>query len=120
MFAGKPVQRTIVVGTLFCTNSAKTVLEFGITFELRSMVATTAGTNSGVIHGLNDFLGTKFPDSTALDERVVICFKTLDGAERAGSLDSVLVVLGMRVRISVLILKNFLPFFLIHLFFLKS
>ena len=109
MLAGKPVQRTIVVGTFFGTNSARTALEFGITFELRSMVATTAGTNSGIIHCLNDFLGTKFPYSTAPDERVVICFKTFDGAERAGSLDSVLVVLGMQVRVSVLIFRNFVP-----------
>ena len=107
MFAGKPVQRTIVVGTYFGTNSARTVIEHGITFELRSMVAATAGTNSGVIHCLNDFLGTKFPDSTVPVERVVICFKTLDGAERAGYLDSVLVVPGMRVRVSVLIFRNF-------------
>ena len=64
MFAGKPVQRTIVVGTFFSTNSARLVLEEGITFEITSMFAATAGTNSGVIHCLNDFLGNKFPDST--------------------------------------------------------
>ena len=109
MFAGKPVQRKIVVGTFLGTNSVITVLEIGRTFVLRPMVATTAGTNSGIIQGFNDFLGTKFPDSTAPDERVVICFKTLDCAERAGWLVSVPVVLGMRVRISVLVFRNFVP-----------
>ena len=98
MFAGKPVQRKIVVGTFLGTNSVITVLEIGRTFVLRPMVATTAGTNSGVIHCLNDFLGTKFTDSTVPVEKVVICFKTLDGAERAGYFDSVLVVPGMRYK----------------------
>ena len=107
MFAGKPVQRTIVVGTFFGTNSARTVLEQGITFELTSMFAATAGTNSGVINCLNDFLGTKLPDSTVPVERVVICFKIPDGAKRAGYLVSVLVVSGMLIRVSVLIFGSF-------------
>ena len=72
MFAGIPVQRTIVVGTFFSTNSVRTVLEQGITFEFTSMIAATARTNLGVIHCLNDFLGTKFLDTVASGIIIII------------------------------------------------
>ena len=107
MFAGKPVQRTIVVGTFLCTNSARIVLEEGITFEITSMFAAAAWTNSGVVHCLNDFLGTKFSDTTVPVERVVICFKLPDGAKRAGYLVSVPVVSVMLIRVSVLLFGSF-------------
>ena len=40
MFAGKPGQRKIVVGTFLGTNSVITVLEIERTFVLRPMVVT--------------------------------------------------------------------------------
>ena len=107
MLSGKQVQRKIVVGTFLGTNSARTILECGKTVVTRPMGATAAGTNFGIIYGFNDFLGTKFLDPTAPAERIMICFETLDSTERAGSAVFVLVVPGRQVRISVLLLGDF-------------
>ena len=101
------VEGETVVFAPLGTNSARLVLEEGITFEITSMFAATAWTNSGVVHCLNDFLGTKFSDTTVPVERVVICFKLPDGAKRAGYLVSVPVVSVMLIRVSVLLFGSF-------------
>ena len=72
MLAGETVQRKIVAGTFLGTNSASTISEVGLTVEIRPMVATAARTNSGIIYGFNNFLRTKFLDSTVPAERIVV------------------------------------------------
>ena len=72
MLAGKAVQRMTVVGTFLGTNSARTILEGGLTVVIGPMVATAAGTNSGIIYGFIIFLGTKFLDPTVPAERIMV------------------------------------------------
>ena len=60
VLAGDTVHRMTIVRTLLGTDSARTILVGGWTVVIGPMVATAAGTNSGIIHGFNSFLGTKF------------------------------------------------------------
>ena len=72
MLAGKTVQRKTAVGTFLDTNSASTISKVGLTVEIGLMIATAAGTNSGIIYGFNNFLGTKFLDSTVSAQRIMV------------------------------------------------
>ena len=72
MLAGKTVQRMTVVGTFLGTNSASAIPEGGLTVEISPIVATAAGTNSGIIYGFNYFLGTKLLDPTVPAERIMV------------------------------------------------
>ena len=72
MLAGIPVQRMTVVRTFLGTDSVITVPVGGWTVEIGPVVATASGTNSGIIYGFNNFLGTKLLDSTAPVEWIVV------------------------------------------------
>ena len=71
------------------------------------MVATAGGADFGIIHGFDNFLGTKYLDSTVLAEWIMIRFESFDNTERTWSARSV--VPGRQVRISVLSLGSFIP-----------
>ena len=72
MLAGNTVQRMTVVRTLLGTDSARTIPVGGWTVVIGPMVATAAGTNSAIIYGFNNFLGTKFLDPTASAEWIMV------------------------------------------------
>ena len=106
MLAGIPVQRMTVVRTFLGTDSAITVPEGGWTAVIGLVVQTASGTNFGIIHGFNNFFGTKYLDSTAPVEWIMVRFESFDGTERTGFVRSV--VPGRQVRISVLSLGSFI------------
>ena len=72
MLAGIPVQRVTIVRTFLGTDSAIFILEGGLTVVIGPVVQTAGGTNFGIIHGFNNFLGTKLLDSTAPVEWIVV------------------------------------------------
>ena len=70
------------------------------------MLATAGRANFGIIHGFDNLLGTKYLDSTAQAEWIMIRFVPFDDAERTWSVRSI--APGRHVRVSVLFLSSFI------------
>ena len=94
------------MGTFLGADSALPVLVVSRTVVVGSMIAAASGANFGIVYGFDNFLGTKYFDSTVPAEWIMVRFESFDGAERTGFV--IFVAPGRQVRVSVLFLSSFI------------
>ena len=94
------------MGTFLGADSNTPALVGSRTVVVGSMIAAASGANFGIVYGFDNFLGTKYFDSTVPAEWIMVRFESFDGAERTGF--ARFVAPGRHVRVSVLFLSSFI------------
>ena len=97
------------MGTVIGAGSVGSIVECRFTEIGQGVCAAAARADFGFVHGLDDFRGAKFLDSTCPGKGKMIRVKILDDTEGKRFALSALIVLGLSGGSSVMVLGEFIP-----------